>query len=135
MYFIDHAIILVPIFTPLPPPPIALHSLRQSPQNCSCPWVMYIIRSLATPSPVLYFISPWLFCNYLSVFLFLSLLHPFSYTPLPSGNHQNALCIHYSISVLLIFLVCFLDLIVGRYAFIAILLFVVLILFFLNKSL
>ena len=44
--------------------------------------------------------------------------------PLPSENHQNALRIHNSVSALLVGLVCFLDSIVDRYVFIAILLFI-----------
>ena len=56
-------------FFPLhPPPPSNPHSLRQFPHHCSCPWVM-CISSLATPFPILYFISPWLYCNQLFVFL------------------------------------------------------------------
>ena len=68
-------------------------------------------------------------------FLIPSLLHPFPHTCLTSGNHQNVLCIHDSVSVL-VCLVCFLDSIVDRCVFIAILLFIVLIFFFfLNESL
>ena len=54
------------IFLPYPCLPSTPHSLRQSPHHCSCPWVMHV-SSLATPSTVLYFTSPWLFCNYLVV--------------------------------------------------------------------
>ena len=54
-------------FFPLgPPPPSTPYSLRQSPHHCSCLGVMHI-SSLATPFSILYFISPWLFCNYLFV--------------------------------------------------------------------
>ena len=82
-----------------PPPPSTPHSLRQSSHNYSCPWVI-CVSSLATPFPTVCFTSPWLFCNYLFV-----LLHPFTISPiplsapLPSDNHQNALCIHDSVSV------------------------------------
>ena len=55
-----------PDFPPLPPQPSTSHSLRQSPHHCSCPWVMRI-SSLATPFPILYFMYPRLFCNYLFV--------------------------------------------------------------------
>ena len=113
-----------------PPPPSTLHSLRPSPHHCSCPWVMHV-SSLATSFPILYFISPLLFSTYL-YFLIPSLLHPFP-TPLPSDNHQNDLCVHDSVSVL-VCLFCFLDSVVDRYVFIAILLFIVLIFSFLNKS-
>ena len=67
-------------------------------------------------------------------FLIPSPLHPPIHIPLPSGNCQNTLHMHESVSVL-VCLVCFLDSI-DRYVFIAILLFIVLIfLFFLNRSL
>ena len=78
------------------PPPSTPHSLRQSPCLCSCPWVMRISSS-ATPFPVLYCTSPWLFCNYL--FVLLNPL-PSSSIPLhppPFGNHQNAPYIHDSV--------------------------------------
>ena len=67
-------------------------------------------------------------------FLIPSPLHPFPDNRLPSGNPQNALHIHDSVSVLLCF-ISFLDLIVDTHVFITILLFIVLIFFFLNKSL
>ena len=38
--------------------------LCQSSHSYSCPWFMHI-SPLATPFPMLYFTSPWLFCNYL----------------------------------------------------------------------
>ena len=108
-------------FFPLCLPPQNIHPfLRQSPHHGSCPWVM-CISSLATLFPILYFTSPWLFCNYLFV-----LLNPLtsslilSYTLHQSGNLQNPLYIHDSVSVLLVCLVCFLDSIVDRYVFIAI---------------
>ena len=94
------------------------------------------VGSLAIPFPILYFISPWLLCNYLFI-----LLNPHTSSPIPhnlltSGNCQNTLHIHDSVSVLLVCLVCFLDSIVDRYVFIAILLFIVLIFYFcLSKSL
>ena len=115
-----------------PPSPSTPNSLRQSPHHCSCPWVIHI-SSLATTFPGLYFTSPWLFCNYLSVFL-----NPFTSSTIlphcpPIWHQQNALHIRDSVSVL-VCLVCFLDSIVDRFVFIAILLFRVLI-FFLNKSL
>ena len=93
LYFIDYAITVVPIFPPLPFSTQHPHFLRPSPQHRSCPCVMPV-SSLATPFPVLYFPSPWLFWNYRFV-----VLNPL--TPLPSGNHQNTLCIHDSVSVFL----------------------------------
>ena len=47
--------------------PSTPHSLRQSLHHCSYPWVMSV-SSLATPFPIPYFTSPWLFCNYLFLF-------------------------------------------------------------------
>ena len=93
------------------------------------------IGSLVTPFPILHFTSPWLFCDYQFAYLYFlipSPLHPFLHNRLLPGNHRNALLIHDSVSVL-VYLVCFLDSIVDRYVFIAILLFIVLILFFLKK--
>ena len=113
-------------FSLCPPPPSTHYSLRQSSHHHSCPWVMPI-SFLATLFPILYCTSPLLFCNYLFVLLNSLISSSIPHTPLPSGNHQNALCIHDSVSVLLICLVCFLDSIVDRYIFIAILLFIFLI--------
>ena len=129
-----YAITVVLIFPPLPPSTQHPHFLRQYLYHCSCPWVM-CKSSLATPFPILFFTSQWLFCNYYLYFLILT-LHPWPYIPsFLSGNHQNILCIHDSFSVLLVCLVCFLHAITDLYVF-AILLFIVLIiLFFLNKSL
>ena len=134
MYFIDYAITIVPIFPPLTPPPSTPHSLRQSPHHCSCPWVMCTVLWLlhflyCTVHPHGYSVTTYLY------FFTPSPLHLFTHTHLPSGNHQNALYLHDSASVLLVCLVCFLDSIVDRYAFVAILLFTVLTFFFLNKSL
>ena len=67
LFFVDFSIKVVPTFPILPPtPPSTPQNQRQSPHHCSCPWVMHV-SSLATPSTVLYFTSPWLFCNYLVV--------------------------------------------------------------------
>ena len=107
LYFIDYGITVVPIFPPLsllhPAPPTPSSNLHT---------IVHVHGSLAAPFPILYLISPWLFCNYLFV-----LLNPLTSSPIPphtppSGNHQNALCIHDP--VLLICLVCFLDSIVDR---------------------
>ena len=68
-------------------------------------------------------------------FLIPSPLYPFPHILFPSGNHQNALHIHDSVSVILVHYICFLDSIVDRFVFFAISLFIVLIFFFLNKSL
>ena len=127
-----------PDFPPLPPPPSTPHYFRQSSYHCSCPWVVHehaLLSTLASPFPVLYFTSPWLFCNYLLVLLNPLTFSPIPPRPLPSGNHQNTLCVDDSVPVVLVCLVCFLHSIVDRYVFFAILLLIVLTSFFLNKSL
>ena len=68
LYFIDYAITVFLIFSPLPPSHQHPSLTQTTPHHCSCPWVMHI-SSLATPCPILYFTSPWLFCNYLFVLL------------------------------------------------------------------
>ena len=83
----DYAITVVPIFPPLFPSTQQPHSLRQSPHHCSCPWVMCISSLAILLLPI---------CT-----LFPSPLHPYLHTPFPSGNHQNPLHIHDSVSVLL----------------------------------
>ena len=77
LYIIDYGITVVPIFPLCPPLPSTAHSLRQHPQHCACPWVMYV-SSLAAPFPILYFTSAWLFCNYLFL-----LLNPITSSPIP----------------------------------------------------
>ena len=122
-------------FSISPPPFSTSHTLRQSPHQCSWPWSMHI-SSLATPFPILYFTSPWLFCNYIIVLLNPLTTSPIPPHPLPAGNHQNALHMHDSVSVLLARLLCSLDSVVDTYVFIAILLFIdSIVFFFLNKSL
>ena len=103
-----------PKFPALTPPSSTPHSLKQSPYTC--PWVM-CISYLATPFPILYFASPWLFCNYLFILHTLLTSSPLSPASLPSSKHQSALCICDSVSVLLVCLVCFLDSIVDRDVF------------------
>ena len=65
------------IFSPCPPPPSPT-----LPQAIPPPLFMLMSHvyksSLATPSPILYFTVPWLFCNYLFV-----LLNPFTSLPVP----------------------------------------------------
>ena len=115
-YFLNYILLIILLqlshFFPLSPSTQHPQSLWQSPHHCSCPWVK-CISSLATSFPILYFTSPWLFCNYFTA----SPIPPF---PPSSGNHQNALCVHDTVSVLVCLV--FLDSIVDRYVFIAILL-------------
>ena len=68
LYFIDYATTVVPIFPLCLPTHSTPNSLLQSPHHCPWPWVMHI-NSLSTPFPILFFTSPWLFQNCLSVFL------------------------------------------------------------------
>ena len=125
-----------PNFSPyLPPSPILrpLYYLWQSPHQCLCPWVMQICF-LVTLFPMLYF-HPY---DY-SVKTNLHFLIPSPFSSIPhnfhrSGNHQNFLCMYDFVSVLLVCLFCFLDSIVDRCVFIAILLFIFFI-FFLKKTL
>ena len=122
LFFIDCAIKVVSVFSPLPP------STQYSPHSQAVPTPLFLfmgmhISSLATSFAILYFISPWLFCNYLFVLLNPLTSNPFLYIPLPSGNCQNAF--HNSVSVLIVCLVSFLDSVVDRCVFIAILLFIV----------
>ena len=129
-------ITVVPIFPLLPPPPSNLHSLWQfHPLLSSCPWVLHASSSCMLHFPILYLTSPWLFCTYQFV-----LLNPCTISPIiplssPNGNHPNEVHAYDSVSVLLVCFVCFLDSIVDSCKFIGILVFIVLIFFFLNKSL
>ena len=134
LYFIVYVITIVPIspLASLPPAPPPTPS--GSPHTGSCPWVM-CVGSLATPFPIVYFTSPWLFCNYLFVLISSHTSSPIPHNPHLYGNHQNTLCIHVSDSGLIVCLVSFLYSIVDSYEFINILLFIVLIFFFLNKFL
>ena len=103
----DYGIIVILIFPLCTPPPSTPYSLKQSPHHCSCPWVMHISSS-ATPFPILYCTSPWLFCNCLFVLVNPLTSSPIPPLPLPSGNHQNVHHIHDSVSVL-VCLVCVLH--------------------------
>ena len=129
LYFVDYAITAVLIFPPLPLYtqhsllPQAIPTPLFTSMGHACKFIGYSI-SHCTLHPHGYFVTTYL------CFLISSPLHLFSHTCLPSGNHQNTLCV----SVLLVCLVCFLDSIVGRFVFFAILLFIVLI-FFLSKFL
>ena len=84
LYFTDYAI-SCPNVPPLPPYAQHPPSLRQSPPYGSCPWVM-CASSLAAPFPVLYFTSPWLFCNCLFV-----LLNPLTSSPVPPIFNRDSL--------------------------------------------
>ena len=129
VYFIDYAITVVPIFSLCPPQPSNL-------PLSSCPWAMHI-TSLASPFPILFLASPYLFCTYKLCFLIPVAFPPFFPLPLPADNPPNDLHIYDSVLALVICLVCicFLDSVVDNCEFAVILMFIVLIFFFfLHKS-
>ena len=73
-------------FLPLCAPLLSTsYSLRQFSHHCSCPRLMQV-SSLAAPFPVLYFTSPWLFCNCLFV-----LLNPLTSSPVPPIFNRDSL--------------------------------------------
>ena len=79
--------------------------------------------------------SPCLFHATNLCFLIPAPFHPFSPFPLPANNPPNDLHIYDSAPALLVCVVCFLDTHADSGEFIAILMFIVLIFFFLNKPL
>ena len=136
VYFINYAIIVVPSSPPLPPlPGSPLHSNDLSPLS-SCPWVVHV-SSLGSPLPILFLTFPCLFCTYPIMLLTHYTFSPILLLPLPAGNPPNGLHIYDYILILVVCLVCFcfLDSIVDSCVFVVILMFIVLIFFFLNKSL
>ena len=120
-----------PSFSPFVP----LHPASPTPSgnphlhvHGSCMYVLWLLHFLYC------ILHPYSVTTYL-YFLIPSPLHSFPHTPLPSHNCQYSLRFHDSISVLFVCLVCFLNSVVDRYVFIAILLFIVFIFFCLIKSL
>ena len=81
--FIDYAITVVLTFPPLPPSTQHPRLPQATPHHCLCPWVI-CVSSLATPFPILYFTSPWLFCNDLFV-----LLNLFTHSPTICSLHAT----------------------------------------------
>ena len=81
VYFIDHAITVVPFFSS----PFFSSTLYPPTPTSSCPWVIHM-SSLASLFPMLFLMSPCLFCAYQLCFLypvpFSSILPP----PLPHWN-------------------------------------------------
>ena len=116
-------VLILPLLPPplsqaIPPPPLFhVHG-----SHMYVPWLLNFLY--CTLHPHGYSVTIYLY------FLIPSTLHPFAHIALLSGNHQNVLRICDSVLVLLVCLV--LDLIVDRYVFIATLLFIVLIFFFLT---
>ena len=106
LYFIDYAITVpispfVPLYPALPRPSGNPPTIVHVHGKCIC--LPCLLPSL------LYFTSPWLFCNYRFVLLNHLTSSPTPPHPLPSGNYKNTLHINDSLSVLLVCLVCFLD--------------------------
>ena len=103
--FIDYAITVVP-FSPLhstpscPPPPSHIHPYS------SCPWVI-LKSSLASTFPTLFLPSPCLFSTYHLCYLFF-VRFPYLF-PSQSPIDNSPCDLHFcgSVSVLLVFLVCF----------------------------
>ena len=132
---IDYAITVVPFF-PCYSPPSSTLIPSSIPPLSSCPWVLHI-SSLASPFSILFLTSPCLFCTYKLCFLF-----P---VPFPSFSPSSSLLITLhviSISVILFLFSCLFSLflflfcsVVNSCKFIVILVFIVLIFFFLDKSL
>ena len=118
-------------FPLLPAPPGILHSFQDHPPAfSSCPWVMHT-SSLASPFPILFLTSPCLFWTYQFV-----LLNPFTFSPILSFPLPKVTTQMISISMILSLFCLFVqfvfsDPIVDSCEFIAILMFIVLIFFFL----
>ena len=68
LYFIDYAFTVLPFF-----PFVSLHPVPLFPSAIlplsSCPWVVHV-NSLASSFPILFLISPCLFCSYKVCFFF-----------------------------------------------------------------
>ena len=128
---------ICPTFSPFAPFHQVLPFPPATPSLCSCPWVMHV-SSLASPFPILFLTSLCLFCIYHLYFLLPAPFPSFFPFPFPDDNPPNDLHAYDSVSVLVVCLVCFcfvLDSVVDSCEFVAFLMFIVLIFFFLNKSL
>ena len=89
------------------------------------------VNSLASPFPILFLTSP---CPYKLCFLIPAPFPPSSPFPFPANNPPNDLHIYGSVTVLLVCLGFFLDLVFDTCEFVTLLTLIVLI-FLLNKSL
>ena len=122
---------------PLPPAPLFPSAMSLL---SSCPWVVHI-SSLASPFPIQFLTSPCLFCTYHLGFLCPVSLSPFLLPPPPTDNPPCDLHFCEPVPVLVVCLVhfcCFffffLGSVVNSCEFVVILVLIFLI-FFLNKSL
>ena len=104
IYFIDYAITVVP-FSPLSPLPCTPHP-PSFPHLSSCPWVIHI-SPLATPFPILFLTSPFLFCTCQFAILNPCTFPSLSPFRLSTDNPLNDPHFYDSVSVLLFCLVCF----------------------------
>ena len=119
-------------FFPFAPLHLVSPFLPAIPSLSSCPWVMHT-SSLASPFPILFLTYPYFVPTNLC-FLIPATFPPFAPFSLPTDIPPNNLHIYDSVPVLLVCLVCYLDSIIDSCEFIAILMFVVLIFFFLYNS-
>ena len=135
IYFIDYAITVVPIFPPLPPSSWCPHPLQQSTPTLAYVCASCIVSSLASPFPILFSTSP---CLFLPTIYASDSLHLFPhFSPSPS-QLITVQVISISVILLLFYLFAwfvFLDSVVDSCEFVAILLFIFFIFFFLDKSL
>ena len=117
---------------PAPHPPTSILPFS------SCLWVIHT-SSLASPSPILFWTIPCLFCTYHLCFLFPGPFSPFSPICLPTDNPPCDLHFCDSVPILVVSLVhfCFVFLgsVVDSCEFVVILLLIVLSFFFLDESL
>ena len=126
LYVIDYVFQLSQCLPLCPLPPSTPSLLPSIPPLSSCPWVVHI-SSLASSFPILFLTSHLPVCSVSTKLYFLipAPFPPFSPFPLTPDNPPNDLHTYDSISVLLFWLVCFLDSIVDSCEFIAILMFIV----------
>ena len=99
----------------------------------------FYVCSLASPFLTLFLTPPCLFCSYQLSFLIHTSLPPLSSFPLPADNSGNDAhnydAVRFLVVCLVYFCFYFLDSLVDSCEFVVILMFIVLIFFFLNKSL
>ncbi|KAF6088421.1 hypothetical protein HJG60_008246 [Phyllostomus discolor] len=77
-----HFVLFLP---PVLPSDLHCPTTNITPCLSSCPWVIHI-NSLTSPLPVLFLISPCLFCTYYLCFLSRVIFPPFSPLHLPADN-------------------------------------------------
>ena len=126
IYFLDYATTIVSMFPPLPP----LHTAPS--QAISTPLFMSMVICISSLAAFFLYCTLCPHGYSVTTNLYFLTLHLFTNSPRTSSTLaaiRNVLCIYVFVSVLLC-LVCFLDSNVDRYVFIAILLFIVLIIFF-----